>query len=64
MAVGEGEIIRWQRRLSVGEGLFVEPTSASVMAGLEALLEGGKVGRGDRVLVALTGFGFKDRVAY
>lgn len=61
VAVAEGEIVRWQRRLSVEEGLFVEPTSASVMAGLEALVESGKVGRGERVLVALTGFGFKDR---
>ena len=61
VAVAESEIVRWQRRLSVEEGLFVEPTSASVLAGVEALLESGKVGEGDRVLVALTGFGFKDR---
>ena len=62
VAVAEEEIVRWQRRLSIDEGLFVEPTSASALAGLESLLESGKIGRGERVLVALTGFGFKDRI--
>ena len=62
VAVAETEIIRWQRRLSVEEGLFVEPTSASVLAGLEVLLESGKIGREQTTLVALTGFGFKDRI--
>lgn len=62
VAVAEEEIVRWQRRMSFEEGLFVEPTSASALAGLEALLESGKIERGERVLVALTGFGFKDRV--
>ena len=36
VAVAEHDIVRWQRRLSVDEGLFVEPTSASVLAGLES----------------------------
>ncbi len=62
VAVAEEEIIRWQRRMAFDEGLFVEPTSASALAGLEALLSTGKIGKGDRVVVALTGFGFKDRV--
>ena len=62
VAVAEEEIVRWQRRLSVEEGLFVEPTSASVLAGLEGMLESGKIGREERTLVALTGFGFKDRI--
>ena len=62
VAVAEKEIVRWQRRLSVEEGLFVEPTSASVLVGLESLLESGKIGEGEKVLVALTGFGFKDRI--
>ena len=62
VAVSEHDIIRWQRRLSVDEGLFVEPTSASVLAGLEALLEGGKIGPEETTLVALTGFGLKDRI--
>lgn len=62
VAVTEQEIVGWQRRLSVEEGLFVEPTSALALAGLESLLKSGKIGAGERVLVALTGFGFKDRV--
>ena len=62
VAVAEEEIVRWQRRMSVDEGLFVEPTSASALAGLEALLESGRIGREEATLVALTGFGFKDRI--
>lgn len=62
VAVAEGEIVRWQRRMAIEEGLFVEPTSASALAGLESLLESGGIGRGEKVLVALTGFGFKDRI--
>ena len=62
VAVAEEEIVRWQRRMAIEEGLFVEPTSASALAGLESLLESGKIGREASVLVALTGFGFKDRV--
>ncbi len=62
VAVAEAGIVRWQRRLSVDEGLFVEPTSASVLAGLEGMLESGKIGREEGTLVALTGFGFKDRI--
>ena len=62
VAVAEENIVRWQRRLSVDEGLFVEPTSASVLAGLELMLESGKIGAGETTLLALTGFGFKDRI--
>ena len=62
VAVAEHDIVRWQRRLSVDEGLFVEPTSASVLAGLESLLEAGKIEPEETTLVALTGFGFKDRI--
>ena len=62
VAVAEEEIVRWQRRMALEEGLFVEPTSASVLAGLESLLESGKIEERERVLVALTGFGFKDRI--
>ena len=62
VAVAEHDIVRWQRRLSVDEGLFVEPTSASALAGLESLLEAGKIGPEETTLVALTGFGLKDRI--
>ena len=62
VAVAEHDIVRWQRRLSVDEGLFVEPTSASALAGLETLLEAGKIGPEETTLVALTGFGLKDRI--
>lgn len=62
VAVEESEIIRWQQRLSHEEGIFVEPTSAAVLAGLTSLLAEGHVRPRDRVLLPLTGFGFKDRI--
>lgn len=62
VAVEESEIIRWQQRLSQEEGIFVEPTSAAALAGLAALLKEGHIQPRDRVLIPLTGFGFKDRI--
>ena len=62
VAVEESEIIRWQQRLSQEEGIFVEPTSAAALAGLAALLTEGHIQPRDRVLIPLTGFGFKDRI--
>ena len=62
VAVDEKAIIYWQRQLSNREGIFVEPTSAATLAGLSALLKDGHILPKDRVLIALTGFGFKDRI--
>ena len=62
VAVEESEIILWQQRLSQEEGILVEPTSAAALAGLAALLKEGHIQPRDRVLIPLTGFGFKDRI--
>ncbi len=62
VAVEESDIIHWQRRLSHLEGIFVEPTSAAALAGLYDLRKEGRIRPQDRVLVPLTGFGFKDRI--
>ena len=40
-------------------GLFVEPTSALVAAGIERLLAAGAIDAGETVLAALTGSGLK-----
>ena len=62
VAVDEKAIVYWQRQLSHREGIFVEPTSGAALAGLSVLLEEGHILPEDRVLIALTGFGFKDRI--
>jgi threonine synthase len=57
-AVSEAEIIEALRRLA-GMGLYVEPTSAAVAAGLTQLLASGAVGRDETTIVVLTGSGLK-----
>ena len=46
--------------LAEREGIFAEPTSAAVFAGLEILTNSGVVHRDDNVLVPVTGFGLRD----
>lgn len=59
-AVGDEEILHWQRRLAALEGLFCEPTSAAAFAALPHLLRAGAIKAEERVLVAVTGMGLKD----
>ncbi len=58
--VGDDEILEAQRLLARREGLAVEPASAASLAGLRRLVEQGLVGRGDTVVLVLTGHGLKD----
>lgn len=60
LAVSDSEIVEWQRRLSSMEGLFVEPTSATVLAAAERLRAQGAITSSESVLFPLTGFGFKE----
>ncbi|MDP7080577.1 MAG: threonine synthase [Candidatus Undinarchaeales archaeon] len=60
LAVSDESILSAQRRLARQEGLFVEPASASPIAGLEALLEEGTIGADERVVCVTTGTGLKD----
>ncbi len=62
LAVSDSEIVEWQRRLSRMEGLFVEPTSATVLAAAERLRAQGAITSSESVLFPLTGFGFKEPV--
>jgi len=58
VAVTSAEVAEAVRTL-VKSGFIVEPTSAAALAGLKLLVEEGVVGRGDEVLVPLTGSGLK-----
>ena len=42
------------------EGIFSEPSGAAAMAGLKALIDQGTIDRSDRIVVPVTGSGFKD----
>ena len=60
VAVDDERILHWQRLLAEREGIYVEPTSAAVLAGLEVLVSRGVVAGTETVLVPFTGFGLKD----
>jgi threonine synthase len=62
VAVSEDAIVHWHRRLDASEGLFVEPTSATVLAAAETLIRQGVIDTNERVLTILTGFGFKESI--
>jgi len=60
VTVSDDEIIKWQGHLNRLEGLFVEPTSATVLAAAEKLVSDGTIRSDQKVLFPLTGFGFKE----
>ena len=59
-AVDDHDVLRWRSLLAEREGLFVEPTSAAALAGVEQLVGSAVIGAGDSVMVPLTGSGLKD----
>ena len=60
VAVDDPDILRWQKLLAETEGLYGEPTSAAVFAGLQELVKLGEIDEDDTVLVPITGLGLKD----
>jgi threonine synthase len=58
--VTDKEILEAQKMLARSEGLFVEPASASSIAGLKKLLEAGKIDEDEVVVCVTTGHGLKD----
>jgi len=58
--VSDEEILEGQKMLARSEGLFVEPASASSVAGLKKLLEAGKIDKDEVVVCVATGHGLKD----
>ncbi|WP_350271230.1 threonine synthase [Brevibacterium sp. CBA3109] len=59
-SVTDDEILRAHKILSREEGIFVEPGSASSVAGLLKMSEAGKVPAGATIAVTVTGHGLKD----
>jgi threonine synthase len=58
--VTDKEILEAQKLLARYEGLFVEPASASSIAGLKKMLESGEIGKDEVVVCIATGHGLKD----
>jgi threonine synthase len=58
--VDDDAILTAQRDLACHEGVFVEPASAAGVAGLLAARADGRLDRGQRVVVTVTGHGLKD----
>lgn len=58
--VTDDEILEAQKMLARSEGLFVEPASASSIAGLKKLFESGKIDKDEVVVCVTTGHGLKD----
>ena len=59
-AVSDEEILAAQAFLAAREGVFVEPASASGVAGLLAKRDRGEVESGQQIVVTVTGHGLKD----
>jgi len=59
-SVTDEQILAAHRLLSAQVGVFVEPASASGVAGLLMLAEAGRVPAGVRITVTVTGHGLKD----
>jgi threonine synthase len=58
--VADADILRAQLEIARRDGVFVEPASATGVAGLLDLAEAGQVPAGARIAVTLTGHGLKD----
>jgi threonine synthase len=58
--VTDDEILSAQKLLARVEGLFVEPASASSIAGLIKLVENGTIDKDERIVCITTGHGLKD----
>ena len=58
--VTDDEILDAQKTLARIEGIFVEPASASSIAGLRKLVKNGTIGKDERVVCITTGHGLKD----
>ena len=58
--VTDDEILDAQKTLARIEGIFVEPASASSIAGLKKLVKNGVIRKDERVVCVTTGHGLKD----
>lgn len=60
VAVTDNEILAAQHRMAKEEGIFAESSAAATIAGLQKLIDQGKIEAHKKVLCVLTGDGLKD----
>ena len=60
MAVPDEEVTAAQRDLARMEGILAEPAGAIALAGLRRLIKLGKVNKDEKVVLIVSGFGFRD----
>lgn len=60
IAVTDNEILAAQHRMAKEEGIFAESSAAATVAGLQKLIDQGKIEAHKKVLCILTGDGLKD----
>jgi threonine synthase len=61
--VADGEILQAQKMLASQEGIFVEPASASTIAGVGKLADRGFINPDEEIVCITTGNGLKDQEA-
>ncbi|MCH8305171.1 MAG: pyridoxal-phosphate dependent enzyme, partial [Candidatus Marinimicrobia bacterium] len=59
LSVSDEEILEAVRTLTETAGVFVEPSAAATLAGLNKLLSSSLLSKSDRVVLLLTGHGLK-----
>jgi threonine synthase len=64
VAVSDAELIDSVRMLARKTGIFADPSGAAGLAGLRRLKTAGTIGETDRVLLMITGSGFKEPAIY
>jgi len=60
IAVSDEETTAAQRELARMEGIFAEPAGAIALAGLRRLIQLGKISKDGKVVLVVSGFGFRD----
>jgi len=60
LLVTDNEVLEAQKLLALTEGIFAEPSSAAVIAGLKKMATNHEIGKEEKVVCLITGNGLKD----
>jgi threonine synthase len=63
VSVDDDEALDAQRAFGAAEGIYLEPSSATLVAGLERALQDHTIGPNDSVVLVLSGSGFRETFA-